>query len=187
MRQDRRPRYVGEREDEMELSTRRTTKLAAVILGLLCAAAIGASSAQARETRVIVMSFEDITFGPPTPACPVFTVAFTVVSLGGERLGSGTSCVQSIAGNCDPLRIGCRQTVDAIFTYEFRQGSITVRAVLLEFGTSESSLFELASGRITSGTGAFQNKGGALFGAGTLAFNPDGSVTSTIVHVLTLR
>jgi hypothetical protein len=171
----------------MELPTRRPTKLAALVIALLCAAVIGAGSAHAAPPNVLVVGYEDIAFGPPTAECPLFTVTFTVVSASGERLGTGTSCVQRISGNCDPLRVGCRQTVDTVFTFHLRAGSITVRTVLLEFGTSENSLFEVASGRITSGTGAFEGKGGALVGAGSLTFNPDGTVESTLVHILILR
>jgi hypothetical protein len=178
--------YVGE-EDEMKLQTRRTTKLAALVLPLLCAALIGAGSAHAAPPHVLVVGYEDIAFDAPTPECPIFSVTFTVVSVSGERLGTGTSCVQRISGNCDPLRIGCRQTVDTVFTFNLDEGSITVRTVLREFGTSENSLFEVASGRITSATEAFAGKGGALVGAGSLTFNPDGTVESTLVHVLIVR
>jgi len=62
-----------------------------------------------------------------------------------------------------------------------------IRTVLFEVGRSESSLFEVASGRITDGTGAFEGKRGTLIGAGSLAFNPDGTISSTLVHVLILR
>jgi hypothetical protein len=74
-----------------------------------------------------------------------------------------------------------------IFTFELAGGSITVDTRLREVFLSESSLAQVAHGRVVAGTGEFADARGQLRGAGTIIFNPDGSVDSSVVFVLLLK
>ena len=80
------------------------------------------------------------------------------------------------------------QTVKMVITYRLGSGLVAARAVIKELGLSSNEVLQYDThGTIIQATGAFAGRRGGVAGGGTATFNDDGSVTSTIVHVLTLR
>jgi hypothetical protein len=160
----------------------RIRRLMIALVIALCVSA-SAGTAQAHQPKhVIEFGFTNFGFAED-PACPGGLITFSVLSLSGEALGSGTSCVQSING-CEPFAVGCKQNVHAILTFTFSEGSVTVDTTLKERFISETALEQRARGQVTSGTGAYAGASGRLHGEGTLDFLAG---TSTLVYKLRLR
>jgi hypothetical protein len=163
------------------MSIRRLT-VAFVLAFVVSAIAVGAAQAHNPSKHVIEFGFTNFGFAED-PACPGGLISFDMLSLTGEPLGSGTSCVQSIEG-CDPFVIGCKQKLRAILTFMFSEGSVTVDATLRERFISDAALEQRARGKVTSGTGVYADTRGRLRGEGTLDFLAG---TSTLVYTLRLK
>jgi hypothetical protein len=157
-------------------------RLILMVVAAALVAAVVPAAAESKPRHVFALTFGDIVFGPETDDCPAGTVDFAVLSTTGAPLGTGSGCIQAIR----PVGTSGQQ-VSVILTFELADGSIVVRARLREIFLSESSLAEVAHGRIVAGTGEFAGAEGKLRGEGTLVFNPDGSVDSTVVDVLSLK
>ncbi len=147
-------------------------KITSVLVGLACAVALAAGSAQADDDgadRKIVVAIEDVGFLEPTGACELGTITFALVARGNSPSGSGTSCIHVIDG-CS-FAAGCRATVFADFTFTFPQGSVTAPMVLKEVWPTNTFVRQRAKGRISSGTGAFAGARGSIKCRGTIDFS----------------
>jgi hypothetical protein len=144
--------------------------------------ALAAAAAQAKPSETLSLTPANITFGPETAACPLGTVEFDVQSPAGAPLGTGTGCIQAI----DPVGTSA-QRARVVFTFELAGGSLTVAARLKETFLSETSFIQRAHGKILAGTGKFADAHGKLRGGGTIVFNPDGSIDSSVVFALTWK
>jgi hypothetical protein len=142
--------------------------------------ALNTATAQAATTEVIVMRFENIGFTEPSEACPGGLITFDIISPAGAPLGTGSSCIQSIAG-CDPFFVGCRQTAKAIFTFALTGRDPIVVAATVNEVVLDDDPFTLR--QFTRGT--VVNGSGHLIGAGTATFTAEG-IQSTLVYVLIL-
>ena len=129
----------------------------------------------------VVMTFENIGFGDATDACPGGLATFDVVSPGGTRLGTGSSCIRSFKG-CEPFIVGCHQKVETIFSFALgARDPIVVAAKLHEIVLDDDpfTVAQRAHGKVINGKGH-------LKGSGTIAFTPEG-IESTLVYVLSTR
>lgn len=146
-------------------------KITSVLVGLACAVALAAGSAQADDDsadRKIVVAVEEIGFLEPTDACEFGTITFALVPRGNGLSGSGASCIHEIDG-CS-FAAGCRATVFADFTFTFPQGSLTAPMVLKEVWPTDTFVRQRARGRISSGTGVFAGARGSIRCRGTIDF-----------------
>lgn len=171
---------------------RWATAIVAVFLAGAVLAAVPAFASHSKHGKiaknsdtVFALAFTNIVFSAPTASCGAAVATYTLTSLAGDTLGTGTSCVQAFTG-CATLTAGCRGTEDTIFTYNLAGGSITVRAPRIEeVGTSDSSFMEWGKGTVTGGTGTFKGQRGDLVTGGSITFVGDGA-DSHLNHVLTL-
>lgn len=157
----------------------------AIILGLLATCVLAVGSAQAKPgsgDRKIVAAVQDIGFEPPTAACELGTITFSLVGLDGRPKGTGVSCIHSIVG-CDPFFVGCQATALVDFTLTFAQGSITAPVVIKEVWRTETTVAQRVKGRISSGTGAFTDARGSIKCRGGLQFTETGVIPNLICVV----
>ena len=126
-------------------------KLLVVALAAACAVALAAVPAHATAASA------RRSLHPRPPAAPVscpddalFGFGLDVASLGGRPLGTGQTCVDSIAG-CEPFVAFCRRTVRATLTLDLPRGSLRVPLKLLEVCPSESSFIQAGSGKVAAG------------------------------------
>jgi hypothetical protein len=114
-------------------------------------------------------------------------ITFDMAGLGGAPLGQGSSCIQ-VPSECPffPPLPGCRGTVHATFTLTLAGGTLTAPVVLHELWLTESTILQLTTGSVTSGTGAFAGLTGSLGCAGTLRFT-ETDLIPRIVCVVRLR
>ena len=153
------------------------SKLVLLVAALACTLALTAAAAQAASSQVgtkIVGTFQDVSFGPPTAACStgtLFEADFSLVSPGGDVLGTGTSCVQGWDGMPCPevAPPGCHQVTLATFTFNFADGSITA-PMSIDETFSAGGVVEHGHGQITSGTGAYAGTEGSIQHNGMLSF-----------------
>jgi hypothetical protein len=144
--------------------------------------ALASTAAEAKPGQTLSLMPANITFAPETGACPLGTVDFDVHSSAGAPLGAGTSCILAI----DP--IGTHgQRAHVVFSFVLADGSLTVETRLKETFLSETSFLQRAHGKVVAGTGEFADAHGRLRGGGTIVFNADGSITSGVVFVVTLK
>jgi hypothetical protein len=149
-------------------------KIICVLIVLASALALTAGSARADddERSRIVFRAENVR---DATGCgnALFGLSFDMVSLRGVPLGTGTTCVHSFDG-CS-FAAGCRARVRATFTLEFRRGSLTAAMVLREVWPSDFSFIQRGKGRITGGTGEFEDARGRVKGGGTGVFTDQGA------------
>ncbi|MGH3130266.1 MAG: hypothetical protein ACRDNX_05575 [Gaiellaceae bacterium] len=165
-----------------------STKTLYTLVGLACALALTAGSAQANggDGSRIVFSVENVGDASADCADAWFGLSFDMVSLAGVLLGTGRSCVHSIDDGCTPFVAGCHQKVDATFELDFGRGSLTVPMKLHEVLPTESSFIQRGTGRIAGGTGDFEDARGRVKGGGSAAFTDQGLV-GEIVYVVRLK
>jgi hypothetical protein len=147
-------------------------KITSVLVGLACALALAAGSAQAdvdHANKKIVVAVDEIGFLEPTAACELGTITFALVPRASRPHGSGASCIHRIDG-CS-FAAGCRATVFADFTFSFPQGSVTAPMLLKEVWPTATFVRQRARGRISSGTGAFAGARGSIKCRGTIDFS----------------
>src|SRR5262249_17224614 len=137
-------------------------KLVLLLATFVCGAALSGSVAAAASSpgnNNIVGQLGTPTFLFPPAECDqgtIFEVDFPVLSVVGDALGTGRSCVYGWAGNpCPDLApVGCQQETLSIFTFTFGTGSITASMTLHETFIA-GGIVENARGQITGGTGAY--------------------------------
>lgn len=163
-----------------------TTKILAAALVAACGLVLTAGAAHAGDRTTIAMSL--VPDSAVSVTCPEgeFGLAFTVRSPGGRPLGTGRSCIRSIEG-CDPFVAFCRQTVLTTFTLDLARGSLTAPMTLHELWPTPSSFFQLGSGRVRAGTGAYASASGHVDGGGAGAFDEQFDFTGRLVYVAELR
>jgi hypothetical protein len=160
-------------------------KITCGLVALVCALAVGAGAARADddddERSRIVFSAENI--GEASAACPgaLFGLSFDMVSLRGEPLGTGRTCVHSFDG-CS-FAAGCHARMRTTFTLDFAQGSLTASVRLREVWSTDFSFVQRGKGRITAGTGEFTGARGWIKGGGTGAFTDQG-LDADLVYVV---
>jgi hypothetical protein len=163
-------------------------KILGTAITAACALALVAGPAQASGGHHSTIAF---TLKPDLAApvsCPDASFGFglDIGSLAGKPLGTGRSCIASIDG-CDPFAPYCRQTVHATLTLDLARGSLTVPVKLLEVLPTLSSFFQLGSGEVSGGTGAYAAARGHLAGGGAGAFDDQSNFTGRLVYVADLR
>jgi hypothetical protein len=166
-----------------------STKILGIAIAAACALALVAGPAQASGGNRSTIAF---TLKPDLAAavsCPdsLFGFGLDVASLAGKPLGTGRSCVDSIDGGCDPFTPYCRQTLRATLTLDLARGSLTVPVKLHEVWPTPSSFFQLGSGEVSGGTGAYAAAKGRLAGGGAGAFDDQSNFTGRLVYIADLR
>jgi hypothetical protein len=160
-------------------------KIICVLVVLASAFALTAGTARADDDgrSRIVFGVENV--GDASAACgdALFGLSFDMVSRRGVPLGSGRTCVHSFDG-CS-FAAGCRATLRATFTLDFARGSLTAAMVLREVWPTDFSFIQRGKGRITVGTGAFEDARGRVKGGGTGVFTDQG-VDPDLVYVVHL-
>lgn len=165
-----------------------TKKLALALMAVatLAAGAGTAAAADRDERHTLTLAIENVQIGEPTADCPaatLFAISFSLVSVAGETVGDGVACVQSLAG-CDPFVVGCSQVAQSVFVFHLPGGSITADMTLHETFLTESTILQIAFGRITSGTGVYAGATGRIFGGGLATFAATGVVPRLRYFVL---
>jgi hypothetical protein len=153
-----------------------------VVLTSAFALTAGAARADDDERSSIVFRAENVR---DATACvdALFGLSFDMVSLRGVLLGTGTTCVHSFDG-CS-FAAGCRARIRATFTLEFGRGSLTAAMMLREVWPTDVSFAQRGKGRITAGTGEFEDVRGRVRGGGTGVFTDQG-VDPDLVYVVHL-
>jgi hypothetical protein len=154
----------------------------AVALSVLAVALTPGVALAHHPAQTLTLKPANITFAEPSSQCPEGTIGFDLQSPAGAMAGTGSSCIQRIR----PLGT-FGQHVHAVLELQLAHGSLTVDSTIEEIFLSESSEAQLWQGTVVRGTGRYAGARGKLVGGGTLAFNPDGSVDSTVVYVIRLR
>jgi hypothetical protein len=159
-----------------------------LLVGVVCAVALTAGSAQANggDRSTIVFSVQNVNDASAACRDAWFGLSFDMVSPDGAPLGTGLSCVHSIDEGCVPFVAECRQIVRATFTLDFGRGSITAPMKLREILHTEASFTQRGTGRIAGGTGDFAHARGRVKGGGTAAFTDQGLV-GEIVYAVHLK
>jgi hypothetical protein len=160
-------------------------KIICVLVGLACASALSAAAARAGDDERSTIAFRvQNVVDATTCSNALFGLSFDIVSRRGVPLGTGTSCVHSFDG-CS-FAAGCRATMRATFTLDFRRGSITASVVLREVWPTDLSLIQRGKGRVTAGTGEFEGARGRVKGGGTAVFTDQG-IDPDLVYVVRLE
>ena len=138
---------------------------------------VGATQAAAKQQ--IAFTFSNIGFSGMTGDCPEGVITFDIATPQGEPLGSGFSCVKSVAG-CTPFEVPCHQRLTAVLSLTLSGRTYLVSASLFEVIVDDDpfTVVQRVHGHLIDGKGH-------LKGGGTVAFTPEG-VQSTIVYVLRL-
>jgi hypothetical protein len=159
-------------------------KIFGLVVGLICAIAVtgGTASAHHQDTPTVIAFTVQNLGEPPAGDCSgfLFGLSFDMVSPSGPVLGKGVSCVRSIKG-CQFA--GCRDTVKANFTLDFGRGSVTARVVLEELWLTDTTIQQITTGKVRSGTGDFAGARGSLFCGGTLEFAATGPIPNIVCVV----
>jgi hypothetical protein len=160
-------------------------KIICVLVGLASAFALTAGAARADddERSRIVFGVENVADASAACGDALFGLSFDIVSRRGVLLGSGRTCVHSFDG-CS-FAAGCRATLRATFTLDFARGSLTAAVVLREVWPTDFSFIQRGRGRITGGTGTFEDARGRVKGGGTGVFTDQG-VDADLVYVVHL-
>jgi hypothetical protein len=150
-------------------------KIVVLLAALTSAVAITAAAQAAPSNQVITGTFQDVSFGLPTAACPsgtLFEVDFSLVSPRGGDLGTGISCVRGWDGApCpDTAPAGCHQTTLATFVFSLAGGSVIAPMELDETVVSGGGVVQHGHGSISGGTGAYAGAGGTIDDSGILSF-----------------
>ena len=145
-----------------------TRRILGVVVGLGLALGMTAGTATARGATPTTINFtvQNVAFGD--------CISFDMVSPGGPLLGTGVSCVQSVQPPEGCSSAGCTDTVHAIFTLDLGRGTLTLPVTLNERWLTDTTVRQIDSGRVVSGTGDFAGVDGSLFCAGTLTFTATG-------------
>jgi hypothetical protein len=143
-------------------------RITSAVVALACALAVSVGSASASGGADSTISFRVQNVGLAACEDALFGLSFDMVSLDGEPLGTGISCVQSFRGCADEA--GCRGKLEATMTFDFARGSVTAAVLLREVWLTDASLVQRAKGRIVGGTGAFAGARGRVAGGGTVSF-----------------
>jgi hypothetical protein len=153
-----------------------------VVLASTCALTAGAARADDDERSSIAFRAENVR---DATACgnALFGLSFDMVSLRGVPLGTGTTCVHTFDG-CS-FAAGCRARIQATFTLEFGRGSLTAAMALREVWPTDVSFIQRVKGRITAGTGEFDDLRGRVKGGGTGVFTDQG-IDPDLVYVVRL-
>lgn len=164
-----------------------TKKILGTAITAACALALVAGPAQASGRSTIAFTLAPNQAMVSCPAGAAFGFGLDVASLAGKPLGTGRTCVESIAGGCDPFVPYCRQTVRATLTLDLARGSLTVPVKLFELWPTPSSFFQLGSGEVSGGTGAYAAAKGHLAGGGAGAFDDQSNFTGRLIYVADLK
>jgi hypothetical protein len=158
-------------------------KILSAVAGLASVLALTAGTAHARVNKPYLIVFTVQNLGDGSPACQgsLFGLSFDMASPGGDPIGSGLSCVQSLEG-CQ-FAPGCHDTVDATFTLSLRRGTLTAPVVLNETWLTDTTVLQLDRGPITSGTGDFAGAAGSIHCAGVLRFTDTDVIPSLVCIV----
>jgi hypothetical protein len=119
------------------------------------------------------------TFSPPDRFCPVVRITVEVVIVDTRDQGALEICVRSIRPTG-----GITQTVDALFTYTFRNGTLRAHMDLDEsVDEAHTTLAQRGTGDVTRALGMFGGfKRGTVVGGGVARFAPDGRATSYLTY-----
>ncbi len=153
-----------------------STRILRFLVALTFALALSAGTANAHHGKptVIVFTVQSIGFttcpdsDSDPDSEPDFGLSFPMTSPGGSLLGQGVSCLRSFEG-CQ-FQAGCRNTIHATFTLDFGRGSLTAPVVLDERWLTDTTVLQLTSGAISSGTGDFAGADGSILCAGIVRF-----------------
>lgn len=161
-------------------------KAISVLLTCTTAALLAPFAAQAQpnsERTVTVVKIQEVVFTGPTSDC-LDVAEFPLLSSSGERIGSGTACLEGGDFSCFPTPFaGCRQTTLSTFTFNLPGGSITAAMTLREIFTSESSLVQVGRGNVVGGTEAFEGATGSVQGGGPIRFMAEG-IQANLTYVV---
>ena len=166
---------------------RQASLVTALVCALFLTAAAARGASLSQRSTTIVGTIQDVVFGGPTAACSadtLFEVDFSLVSPGGEVLGSGTSCVHGWAGTpCPDLaHAGCHQTTLATFVFDLVGGAITAPMELSETVVAGGSEVQEGRGEIAGGTGGYAGATGTIEDNGIISFTA-GIHLSFVVHI----
>jgi hypothetical protein len=169
--------------------TRRilVTALAVASLIALPAAPAGAvNGALDRHRTTMVVDLEPDLFAPVScPSSALFGFVVNVSSPGGRRVGTGSTCVESLQG-CDPFAAFCHRIVHTTLTLDLRRGSLVAALVLFEILPTESSFIQFGHGTVTGGSDGFATARGRVFGGGRGAFDDQLSFAGRLRYVVVL-
>jgi hypothetical protein len=142
---------------------------------LVLVAAVTAAPAGARSAHhdgPILVRILDLQFGEPTADCAAGVATYSLASLGGAPVGTGTGCLTSDVSQCPVTPfVGCRDTVLSTLTFTFTgRGSVTSPSTFKQVQVSDTAIVFCATGKITEGTGEFAGARGEMKGSGTIDF-----------------
>jgi hypothetical protein len=171
---------------------KRSAAVRLVLLSLVLAVAVAvlpsiASAAGKRGAAevIVVQPANPVSFAGPTPECPQGVGQFALAGPSGKSAGTAQTCIQAVT-ETGPTSL----RIETLFTFFLKRGNIVVDMTIEErFFDAEAPgvTFQKFSGSVTSGTRAYRKKTGRVFGAGTLTFNPDQTLTPDSVLVIVLK
>ena len=167
-----------------------TVRLALLSLVLAMAVAVLPSIASAAGKRgaaevIVVQPANPASFAGPTPECPQGIGQLALAGPTGKSAGTAQTCIQAVT---ETAATGVR--IETLFTFLLKRGNIAVDLTIEERffdAKAPGIMFQKFSGTVRSGTRAYRKKTGRVFGAGTLTFNPDGTLTPDSVLVIVLE
>jgi hypothetical protein len=162
-------------------------RFAFVLAVMSCTGVLAAGPAQAHTHPAQRLAVSLVPVDRSISCAPddLFGIAFDVQSLGGRSLGTGGSCVQSLAG-CDPFVPFCHRSVEATMTLALADGTLTAPLRLHEVLPTEASFLQRGAGPISTGTGAYTGAAGWIRGGGFGAFTETG-FAGRLIYVVHLR